>query len=111
MGQRNPIHIRSQCFCLNRRLSYCLQVTLKARLKRGASGLTPRTVLEKFAAIQMLDVHLPTTDGREIVPIRQYRSQKNLVKAARRPMLADIESDSPNFQRLRPQGCFGVFFA
>jgi hypothetical protein len=27
-------------------------------------------VLEKFAAIQMLDVHFPTTDGRELVLTR-----------------------------------------
>jgi hypothetical protein len=27
-------------------------------------------VLEKFAAIQMIDVHLPTTDGRELVLTR-----------------------------------------
>ena len=26
-----------------------------------APGLTPRSVLEKFAAVQMIDVHLPTT--------------------------------------------------
>ena len=32
-----------------------------------APGLTPRSVLEKFAAIQMIDVHLPTTDGRELL--------------------------------------------
>jgi hypothetical protein len=29
--------------------------------------LTPRSVLEKFAAVQMIDVHLPTTDGRELL--------------------------------------------
>jgi hypothetical protein len=29
--------------------------------------LTPRSVIEKFAAVQMIDVHLPTTDGRELV--------------------------------------------
>jgi transposase len=40
-------------------LAYCLQVTLKARVRRCASGLTPRAVIEKFAAVQMLDVHLP----------------------------------------------------
>jgi hypothetical protein len=40
-------------------VSYCLQVTLKARLKRSASGLSPRAVLEKFAAVQLLDAHLP----------------------------------------------------
>ncbi len=59
-------------------LAYCLQVTLKARLKRCASGLTPRSVLEKFAAVQMLDVHLPTTDGREIVLTRHTQPEKEL---------------------------------
>lgn len=47
-------------------LAYCLQVTLKGRLKAHAPGLTPRTVLEKLAGIQMVDVHLPTTDGRQL---------------------------------------------
>jgi len=45
-------------------LAYCLQVTLAQRLKRHASGLTPRSVLEQLKAIQMLDVRVPTTDGR-----------------------------------------------
>jgi transposase len=48
-------------------LAYCLQVTLKARLRNLAPGLTPRAVLEKVTTLQMLDVHLPTTDGRELV--------------------------------------------
>lgn len=48
-------------------LAYCLQVTLKANLRRHASGLTPRQVLEKFQLIQMVDVHVPTTDGRTLV--------------------------------------------
>jgi Transposase DDE domain len=45
----------------------CLQVTLRARLRPLAAGLTPRAVLEKFATLQMLDVHLPTTDGRTLI--------------------------------------------
>lgn len=48
-------------------MAYCLQVTLKHRLRALAPGLTPRAVLEKFAAMQMVDVHLPTTDGRHLV--------------------------------------------
>src|SRR6185437_13372529 len=48
-------------------LAYCLQVTLKQRLRSLAPGLTPRSVLEKMAAIQMVDVHLPTTDGRTVI--------------------------------------------
>ncbi len=48
-------------------IAYCLQVTLKQRLRSLAPGLTPRSVLDKMAAMQMVDVHLPTTDGRTIV--------------------------------------------
>ena len=48
-------------------LAYCLLVTLKNRLQALAPGLTPRAVLEKLATIQMLDVWLPTTDGRWLV--------------------------------------------
>ncbi|HMF90212.1 MAG TPA: IS1634 family transposase [Candidatus Angelobacter sp.] len=48
-------------------LAYCLLVTLKSRLQALAPGLTPRAVLEKLATIQMLDVWLPTTDGRWLV--------------------------------------------
>lgn len=59
-------------------LAYCLQVTLKARLRKCAAGLTPRAVLEKFAAVQMLDVHLPTTDGREIIMSRHTQPEKDL---------------------------------
>jgi hypothetical protein len=48
-------------------VAYCLAVTLKQRLRALAPGLTPRAVLEKFSAIQMVDVHLPTTDGRHLI--------------------------------------------
>ncbi len=48
-------------------LAYCLQVTLKNQLRRAAPGLTPRAVLEKFKTMQMVDVHLPTTDGRDLI--------------------------------------------
>ena len=47
-------------------LAYCLHATLKHRLLLQAPGLTPRAVLEKLAAIQMLDVSFPTTDGRTL---------------------------------------------
>ena len=47
-------------------LSYCLQVTLQQRLKTLAPGLTARSVLEMFASMQMVDIYLPTTDGKEL---------------------------------------------
>jgi hypothetical protein len=48
-------------------LAYCLYVTLQQRLRALAPGLTSRAVIEKMSAIQMIDVHLPTTDGRLLV--------------------------------------------
>jgi len=47
--------------------AYCLQVTLQQRLKALAPGLTPREVLVKLAGLQMVDVRLPTTDGRTLI--------------------------------------------
>ena len=67
-------------------LAYCLGVTLRARLKPLASGLTARAVLDKFAAVQMLDVHFPTTDGRTLILTRHTElnaDQKLLVKQLR----------------------------
>ena len=51
-------------------MAYCLQVTLKQRLRSLAPGLIPRSALDKVAAIQMVDVQLPTTDGRTVILFR-----------------------------------------
>jgi transposase len=58
-------------------MAYCLQVTLKARLRGLAPGLTPRAVLDKMAALQMVDVHFPTTDGRELIFSRYTQPEKD----------------------------------
>ena len=60
-------------------LAYCLQVTLKQRLTALAPGLTPRSVLEKFAGIQMVNVHLPTTDGKELLLRRYTQPEKDQI--------------------------------
>jgi len=59
-------------------LAYCMQVTLTRRLHALAPGLTARSTLEKFAAVQMIDVHLPTTDGREILLTRYTHPEPEL---------------------------------
>ena len=59
-------------------LAYCLYATLQRRLHALAPGLTARSALEKFAAVQMIDVHLPTTDGRELVPTRYTQPEPGL---------------------------------
>jgi hypothetical protein len=65
-------------------LAYCLQVTLKQRLRSLAPGLTPRSVLDKMAAIQMVDVHLPTTDGRTVILSRYTEPEPDQVLVLQR---------------------------
>ena len=59
-------------------LAYALHVTLRRRLRDLAPGLTPRSVLEKFGSLQMIDVHLPTTDGRKIIMSRYTQPEPEL---------------------------------
>jgi hypothetical protein len=59
-------------------LAYCLLATLRCRLQALAPGLTPRSVFEKFAGVQMIDVHIPTTDGRELVLERYTEPERDL---------------------------------
>jgi transposase len=62
-------------------LGYCLTVTLKARLTPAAPGLTPRAVLASLGAIQMVDVQIPTTDGRRLTMPRhtQPEAQQRMI--------------------------------
>ena len=58
-------------------LAYCLSITLRQRLKALAGGLMPRVVLEKLATIQLLDVSVPTTDGRELWLVRRTEPDRD----------------------------------
>ena len=59
-------------------LAYCLHATLRCRLQALAPGLTPRSVFDKFAGVQMIDVHIPTTDGRVLVLERYTEPERDL---------------------------------
>ena len=59
-------------------IAYTLHVCLRQRCRGLAAGLTPRAVLEKFSAIQMIDVHLPCTDGRKVILSRYTQPEKEL---------------------------------
>lgn len=60
-------------------LAYCLPATWGRRRRDLAPGLTTRWVLEKFAAVQMLDVRIPTTDQREVVLTRYTQPEPELL--------------------------------
>jgi transposase len=59
-------------------LAYCLQVTLQGKLRQVAGGLTSRTLLEKFATMQMMDVFFPTGEpGKELLFRRYTQPEKD----------------------------------
>jgi transposase len=59
-------------------LAYCLSITLRQRLKALAGGLMPRVVFEKLATLQLLDVRVPTTDGRELLLVRRTEPDRDV---------------------------------
>jgi hypothetical protein len=65
LSSQDPRRIEAHIFISF--LAYCLHVTLGRWLCVLAPGLTSRSALEKFAGIQMVDVHIPTTDGRTLI--------------------------------------------
>jgi hypothetical protein len=75
-------------------LAYCLHITLKRRLAALAPGLTPRSVLEKFSAMQMIDVIVPTTDGRELQLTRTTQLEADL-KLLLDKLKLDLPDQSP----------------
>jgi transposase len=66
-----PIHHqlapRADAHILIAFLAYCLQVTLKHRLRVHAPGLSPASVMAQLATIQLIDVHIPTVDDRWLI--------------------------------------------
>lgn len=47
-------------------MALCLLQTLRAIARERAPGLTPRQIIEKFRTVKMVDVVMPTTDGRTV---------------------------------------------
>ena len=71
-------------------LAYCVHVTLRAKLQRHAPGLTPRQVLDHLGKMQMIDVRLPATDGRELLLRR--RTEPN---AEQQLLLTQLQLELP----------------
>lgn len=59
-------------------LAFCLHTTLRNLARGRAAGLTSEAILEKLSSMQMIDVHLPTTDGRHIVMSRYTQPEKDV---------------------------------
>jgi len=75
-------------------LAYCLQVTLKNRLIAYAPGLTPTAVLEKLGIIQMIDVCIPTCDGRWLI-LPRYTQPDHDLKLLLHHLRLELPSQPP----------------
>jgi hypothetical protein len=59
-------------------LAYGLHVSLQAKLRQVAGGLTPRSLLEKFATMPRMDVFFPTEEpGKELLFRRYTQPEKH----------------------------------
>jgi hypothetical protein len=88
-------------------LAYCLHVTLRRRLRDLAPGLTSRSVLEKFATVHMLDVHLPTTDERMVILSRYTQPETDVRLLLQRLKLELPAQPPPKITAPRPPGQSG----
>jgi Transposase DDE domain len=64
-------------------LAYCLHATLAQQLRPHAPGLTPRSVLDKFAGVQMLDVQIQTNRRPSDRAHALHRTRARAAAAAR----------------------------
>ena len=93
-------------------LAYCLHATLTQQRRPHARGLSARSVLEKFAAVQMIDVRIPTTDGREVVLTRYTepeRDLKLLLIACASNCRPNHRPGSPRLRPRQPSACSADF--
>ena len=60
-------------------MALCLLQTLRAIAREHAPGLTPRQIIDKFRAVKMVDVVMPTTDGRVVTLSRYIEPKQDLV--------------------------------
>jgi transposase len=89
---------RAEAHILIAFLAYCLQVTLKNRLTIKAPGLTPTAVMEKLAAIQMIEVCIPTVDGRQLILPRHTQPEKDVQMILHQLQLALPSQPSPRIK-------------
>lgn len=76
-------------------LSYCLHTTLRNLARQAAGGLTTAAIVDKLKTIQMIDVHLPTTDGRHLVLSRYTQPEPDIALLLARLNLTLPEQPQP----------------
>jgi hypothetical protein len=82
-------------------LAYCLSITLRQRLRALAGGLMPPVAFEKLATLQLLDVRMPTTDGRELLLVRRTEPDRDVALLLARLGLTLPAQPPPRIRPLR----------
>jgi len=85
-------------------LAYCLSITLRQQLRARAPGLMPRVVLEKLAGLHLLDVIIPTIDGRELLLRRRTEPDHDIALLLDRLDRTIPRNPRPRSDR-RPRPC------
>ncbi len=85
-------------------IAHCPLVTLKNLARPQAPGPTPRAIVGKFAAIQMVDLHVPTADGRRLVLARHTQPSRNHESLPRRLDLTLPRQPATKLLSLGPVG-------
>jgi len=75
-------------------LAFCLHATLRYKLRLKAPGLTPRSFFEQLSAMQMLDVHFPTTDERTLI-FQRYTAPNKVQKLLLPQLGLELPPQSP----------------
>jgi len=78
-----------------------LFTTLRNLLRPAATGLTSRSVIDTFSQMQMIDVHLPTTDGRNLILPRYTQPEKDLQLLLHQLNLILPEQPPPRLEELK----------
>jgi hypothetical protein len=102
---KNPERIEAHLFIAF--LAYCLAITLRQQLRAVAGGLMPRVVFEKFATLQMLDVSVPTTDGRELLLVRHTEPNREVALLLHQLDLQLPPQPPPKIRMPNPARCSG----
>lgn len=97
---RDPQRIEAHLFIAF--LAYCLMITLRQQLRAVAPGLMPRVVFEKLATLQLLDVSVPTTDGRELLLVRHTEPGRDVAFLLRQLGLALPPQPPPKIHAPKP---------
>ena len=84
-------------------LAYCLSITLRQRLRGLAGGLMPRAVFEKLATLQLLDVRVPTTDGRELLLVRRTEPSRDVALLLHQLELTLPPQPPPKIRAAKPE--------